>query len=176
MKKNNIITVLIIGVVSLGVLMYMKKESNIVKKIVPVVAETKRIDGIVKAFYEGESILKYHFDIDKKATTTERNEKTVGITITDASSTVIAKVFLSYEGGRGYTPKDFFSDELPKRIASISQTSSTTIGIFSGLKVHSKYMTWKAVSVHNGEWMIIIQYTQEKSKEGEAIAESFGVE
>lgn len=176
MNKNNIITVSLIVLVLIGVAIYMKKDVYMAKKILPVAVEIKRIDGTVKAFYEGESVLKYHFDIDKNATTTERNEKTTGITITNASSTVIAKVFLSYEGGRGYMPSDFFSEELPKRVASLSETSSTTIGSYAGLEAHSPYMIWRAANVHNGEWMIIIQYTQDKSKEGEAIAESFGVE
>lgn len=164
MKKN--ITILV-GVVAIVVVLFggyklVKKYS--VEPEIKVEAQgdvsMKSFSGSVTRVYEGDNILSYTFDIPETATTTLEMDNAL-VKIVD-NSIPYATVYISYEGGRGFTPLDYISEVIAPHVAVINPTEISTIGNYAWQVAESEGSEWYVASINNGNWLFIVENKKTK--------------
>lgn len=84
---------------------------------VPIIATSTSVFGdSVSSFFEGTNTLSFTFSYDPSliviSATTSSKVGGKTILVQNLSSGDLAKVYFSYEGGRGFTPTDYWTNEL----------------------------------------------------------------
>lgn len=156
----------IVGIVVLFVLVYlgqgvMKNREAVREEEVTVTTSTTLVEGTVTRFFEGEQVLGYAFDIPEGATSTvERDGSIVKVTEEGA---LLSAMYFSYEGGRGYTPADYISNNIAPKVSMVMNKGTTTIGSHEWTVAEGVTSVWHIASVKEGQWLVVAE-----SKKGEA--------
>lgn len=157
MKKY--ITILI-GIAVLFVLLYgvqtlMKNRKQAdVTDITTEVSEKSFVGQVVRVF-EGEHVLEYSLSIPETASTTVDMNGAL-IKITDEAN-LIATMYMSYEGGRGYTPLNYIHNVIAPHVPVINPAGTTTIGMYDWQVAESEGSEWYIAQVANSQWLIVVE-------------------
>jgi hypothetical protein len=150
---------ILIGIVVLaggvfGGMNYMRTHKKApVKNVSSVMYAT--IEGDVVRWFEGTSTLAYSFDIPQTATTSTDMNGAL-IRVKDAN-TLLASVYVSYEGGRGHTPLDYITDIVAPHVAVITPTGTSTYGAYDWTTAETAGSNWYIASVANGSWLVVVE-------------------
>jgi hypothetical protein len=112
----------------------------------------KTFEGEVSSNFEGPNTVKYAFVYDGAYTATSTKPKYVFI---KEGTTTIATIYMSYEGGRGYTGKDYVNQVIKKVVAGISAPVDTTDDYGTWTKASSASTDWNILSA--GEYLAVIE-------------------
>ncbi|MBP6948505.1 MAG: hypothetical protein KBC41_02345 [Candidatus Pacebacteria bacterium] len=175
MKKN--VTILI-GLVVVFVVLYAGNSfmgnddtpKTLSVKDVEEVVGMKSFNGEVVRVFEGENILEYGFDIPETATTTVEMDGAL-IKVEDAGNPLIT-VYMSYEGGRGYTAIDYISNIIANHVPVIDVEETKTIGLLEWQTATSEGSEWYITSVLDGKWLIVVENKKTVHDTAEKILES----
>lgn len=174
MKKYIALAIGIVVLVgAIGGYMYFKKP----KVVTPVQQESAirmtPFDGEVSRFFEGTSTLAYSMDIpDTATTTTEMTGAFVKVTYKDAP---YVTMYISYEGGRGYTAKDYVDAIIAPHVSVINLTDVSKIGAYDWQGAETEGSEWHIASANNGNWLVIIENKKAIHDLAQKTIESFKV-
>ncbi len=115
----------------------------------------KEVSGQVAREFEGENLVDYSFQIPETATTTFDMDKAL-IKITD-NNNPYATIYISYEGGRGYTPVDYIGQVIAPHVSVINMTDVMKIGEYDWQMAETEGSEWHVASAGNGQWLIIVE-------------------
>lgn len=145
--------VVLSGVVFFGS-RYLRSHTYEAPHVVPVV-HYLTIEGHVDRFFEGTSTLSYRFDVRESATSTVDMNGAL-IKVVDAT-TSIASIYVSYEGGRGYTPLDYITEIVAPHVSVIVPTGTSTIGLYDWTTAETTGSNWYITSIDNGTWLVVVE-------------------
>lgn len=176
MKKN--VTILIGVVVLVAVLyggsVFMKKHSGSSdKNDVKTEISMKSFVGQVVRVFEGENVLEYAFDIPETATTSIDMDGAL-IKVLD-NGVLTTSLYMSYEGGRGYTPLDYISNTIAPHVSVINPTGTSTIGGYEWQLAQSEGSEWYVASVASSSWLIVVENKKTNHDMTNKIIESISV-
>ncbi|MDB5260165.1 MAG: hypothetical protein JWN37_396 [Candidatus Nomurabacteria bacterium] len=128
--------------------------------------------GEITRTFEGDHTLKYSFLIPETATSTVSMNNAL-VKITD-NKTSYATVYISYEGGRGYSPVDYIDKLIIPKVASkVTITGSSTDNATVAQSAGSE---WHVIPAGNGEWLIVIESPKTASAQIQKMIDSFKAE
>lgn len=134
---------------------------------------TKKVEGSVVSEYEGEHTLSYSFDIPEDATSTLKNDSGTILHVNNASGTLVAAFYFSYEGGRGYSAHDYITNVTAKKVSTLTVTGETKIGNSMGAEAESNGTEWKVMPARDGEFLVVIEYPKSQKEVAQEIIDSF---
>lgn len=176
MNKNTIITVglIVLILMLIGVGLYIKKGSS-TKDVIntSVVTQTQKVAGEINAIFEGNNITRYSFSIPGSATSTKKNESGTIIHVTNASSSLITALYFSFEGGRGYTPKEYVQEVIASKVPVVTITGSSTVGNLSGIAASSDSTIWKIAPTEDGQFLVVVEYPKKEELVASEILSTF---
>lgn len=120
---------------------------------------TTTYKGMVEAHFEGTEQISFQFSYVPSQITLTPSDKGVTLVTRGATSTVAtSSIAISYEGGRGYEPKDYWTEIAKKDCAGC--TSTKPIVTFSGTTTSVTYQNAKKVvqistNPFNNNWLLI---------------------
>ncbi len=157
MKKN--ITI-VLGIVVLFAVLYagqslMKNRKEAGVSDMSTEVATKQFIGEVIRTYEGDHMLEYAIRIPETASTSIDMDGAL-IRITDEASP-LAQVYISYEGGRGYTPLDYINNIISPHVSVINPTGTSTVGNYDWEVAESEGSEWHIARVAGGEWLVVVE-------------------
>ncbi len=162
MKKNIaiILGVIIVVVILFGGYKVIKRYSVQPEKQVEAQSGTsmKSFSGSVTRVYEGDNTLSYSFDIPETATTTLDMDNAL-VKIVD-NEIPYATVYMSYEGGRGFTPLDYINEVIAPHVSVINPTVISTIGAYDWQVAESEGSEWHVASI--GSWLVVVENKKTK--------------
>ena len=172
MKRN---VPIIIGIIALCAVLYvgsgvMNKRQAMTDDELKTASSTVTVTGKVTRVFEGENTLEYSFAIPETATTTVEKEGSL-IKVTDEGMPVLA-MYISYEGGRGYSPADYITNVIVPNVPSASVKATTTIGLNDFSVVESAWSVWHVASVANGQWLLVIENKKADAEKADAVIET----
>lgn len=180
MNKNTIIAIgAVVLVLLLGTGLYMRNNSEKIDKDNKTVEKfeakegTEKVEGSVVSEYEGSHKLSYSFDIPEDATTTLKNESGTILHVTNASGTLVAAFYFSYEGARGYSAHDYITNVTAKKVSTLTVTGETKIGNSMGAEAESNGTEWKVMPARDGEFLVVIEYPKSQKDAAQEIIDSF---
>lgn len=152
--KAVLLAVLGLGLVVTGAYFYMKHYGPEPK--VPVVyRSTTLVEGQVTRMFEGENKLVYAIDIPETATSSVTLDGAL-VKVTDADTLYVA-MYMSYEGGRGYSSLDYINNVIAPRIPGLIITGTTTIGSVIWTVAQSAQSEWHVGQVGDGQWLLVAE-------------------
>lgn len=151
---------IVIGVVALCAVLYlannrMEASNDVVLDEQATSTMLTTFNGSVTKMFEGENVLQYGFDLPETATTTVEKDGAL-IKVTDGGMPVVA-MYVSFEGGRGYSPADYISNVIVPNVKSVTDRGTTTIGSYDWTVVESPASVWHVASVNNGNWLLVVE-------------------
>lgn len=130
--------------------------------------------GEVTRLYEGTSTLSYTFDIRTTATTSVSMNGAL-IKVTDATTTV-GSMYISYEGGRGYSPIEYITNIVSPHVPTITPTGTSTIGAYDWVTAETPASEWFIASVADGKWLIVMEGKKASDADVKHILETIRLE
>jgi hypothetical protein len=170
---------IIIGVVALCAVLYigsseMIKRGDIAREETASSTEmNKTFQGSVTKMFEGENTLQYGFDLPETATATVSMEGAL-VKVSDSDMPVLA-MYVSFEGGRGYSPADYIKKNIKTKVTGITQVGTTTIGGYEWDVVQSANSEWHVASVENGAWLLVVENTKANSEKAMSVLGTLSV-
>ena len=167
---------IIIGVVALCAVLYIgsnrmnSRDETVIKDETKTEVTNKSFQGSVTKVFEGDNTLMYGFDLPETATATVAMDGAL-VKVTDGGMPVFA-MYLSFEGGRGYSPMDYITHNIVPKVSNTIVTGTTTIGMNEWTVVESKNSVWHVARVSNGNWLIVIENVKANSEKTDSIIES----
>jgi hypothetical protein len=138
--------------------------------------ETVKYTGSVSHNFEGENKTEVSFDHDKSLSVTQgEGNKSKYFYVNNASGTKVATVYMSYEGGRGYTADDYVKEVLLKAVPSAKMEDSMTHGSSTWLKVSSTNSVWHVKSSEDKQWVTLVENTKANSDLVKSVLDTFTV-
>ncbi len=156
MKTYISILLVILGltVVVLGGYFYTKQNPQVVPQAQGDV-RMKTYSSSVSRFFEGDNKIEYSFDIPEYATATIDMDGAL-IKITSTSSPY-ATIYISYEGGRGFTALDYINEIIAPHVSVINPKNISTIGTHTWQVAESEGSEWHIAPLRNNEWLFIVE-------------------
>jgi len=153
-------TAILIGIVALCAVVFGGYTFMKNKKAAPLPQVTEGVSmrlfsGEVVREFEGENKLNYSFNIPEVSTTSMDMNGAL-INIFEASSTY-ATMYISYEGGRGFTALQYIDEIIAPHVSVINLTEISKIGEYEWQGAESEGSEWHVAPVLNGEWLIVVQ-------------------
>lgn len=168
---------IIIGIVALCAVLYVgnaimdNRAGNVEEEEMEV--STTSYNGTVVRMFEGENTLEYSFDLPEGATTTvERDGALIKIKNENGP---LAEMYISYEGGRGYTPADYIRSVIVPNVAKAIGSGTTTLGLYDWNVVGTDRSEWHVASAKDGNWLIVIENRKVDSDVVKSFIESISV-
>ncbi len=131
---------------------------------------TTSFTGKVVRNYEGENVLEYGFDLPETASTSIEKDGAL-VKVVDGGTPVLA-MYLSYEGGRGYSPADYISNVIVPNVAAITEDGTATIGSREWTVVESEWSIWHIAKSDNGQWLLVVENKKDVNDKANPIIES----
>lgn len=117
---------------------------------------TSHFTGEVSAWFEGDNVAALHGDFPEDFTITQGGEdKPRNFDVKDANGNTVAYIYISYEGGRGYTPEDYFSNNIAPSFADLSAPAEVTYGDLTWTRAETANTEWHLRT--DGEWIIYVE-------------------
>ncbi len=110
--------------------------------------------GKREAFFEGEVTLEYSLRYPKEFTVSASAKPVTKFLFLNEAR--IGELSLTYEGGRGYTPKEYIGEELARLNGALIAKKQVTYGAHLWTPVYIGEMVYLVAQVKNGEWLAII--------------------
>jgi hypothetical protein len=166
---------IVIGVVALCAVLYvangqMKERRALSDEEQQMTTTTTFTNKVVRNF-EGENVLEYGFTLPEGATTTVGTDGAL-VKVTDASSTPLVAMYFSFEGGRGYSPEDYITNNIIPKVASVTITGTTTVGMHEWVTAESALSVWHVAKSDNGQWLIVTENRKDVAEKANAVIES----
>jgi hypothetical protein len=121
--------------------------------------------------FEGENVLEYGFNLPEGATTTVEQDGAL-VKVTDASSSLVTAMYFSYEGGRGYSPEDYITNNIVPHVSAVTSAGTTTIGMHEWTVAESEFSVWHVAKSDNGQWLIVVENRKDMADNAAVILES----
>jgi hypothetical protein len=167
---------IVIGVVALCAVLYvgndqMKKDSDVVVNgeattTVPLTS----FNGKVTRVFEGDNVLEYGFDLPETATATVEKDGAL-VKVADADLPVLA-MYLSFEGGRGYSPADYISNVIVPNVKTVTSQGTMTMGSHEWSVVESEWSVWHVAKSSNNSWLLVVENRKDVADKADPIIES----
>jgi hypothetical protein len=151
--KAILLAVLGLVLVVSGAFFYMKGKP--VAKETIVRSNMVTLEGQVTRIYEGENKLVYSMDIPETATSAVSMDDGL-VKITD-NGALYAAVYMSYEGGRGYSSLDYINNVIVPHVATLTLTGTTTIGETIWTTAASPNSEWHVGQVGDKQWLMVVE-------------------
>lgn len=151
--KTILLSVLGLVIVVTGAYFYMKHKPEAIKA--PVTTHAHAVSGQVTRMYEGENKLVYEMGIPETATSTVSMDDAL-VTIID-NGALLAAVYMTYEGGRGYSASDYLHNVVAPKVRGLAMTGTTTIGDTLWTTAESAYSEWHVGQVGDGQWLMVVE-------------------
>jgi hypothetical protein len=151
--KVILLAVLVLVVVVTGGYFAMKKNPTPKEAITK--SHMKAFEGQVTRIFEGENKVIYSFDIPEDATTTVSMDGAL-VKVT-TGSTLYSAVYLSYEGGRGYSAEDYIRNVISPQVNVLNIVGTTTIGTRVWTVAESVNTEWHVGQVGDGQWLMVVE-------------------
>jgi hypothetical protein len=167
---------IIIGLVALGGVLYVgnkdmsKGSDESIVNATSTSLSSKSFQGKITRVYEGENVLEYGMDIPETATATVSMDGAL-VKITDLDMPVLA-MYISYEGGRGYTPADYITNNIMPKVKGVSITGTTTVGGYDWDVAESEGSVWHVAKSGNGSWLLVVENKKDVNEKAMPIIES----
>lgn len=122
-------------------------------------AGVKEYDSNVVANFEGENKASLAFDVPENYKVEQgTGVKDKNYTIRDEKGNVVAYIYLSYEGGRGYTALDYIKNNInPSVKGGVSTGKEVTYGDKVWTRASNALTEWHLKPTKGGEWLIYVQ-------------------
>jgi hypothetical protein len=78
------------------------------------------------------------------------------VKITD-NGALYAAVYMSYEGGRGYSSLDYINNVIVPHVATLTLTGTTTIGETIWTTAASPNSEWHVGQVGDKQWLMVVE-------------------
>lgn len=177
MKKN--VTILI-GVVVLVAVIYggsviIKKSGRHLSQVKDLQSSIamKSFAGQVTRVYEGDNILDYAFSIPETSTTSIDMDGAL-IKVIDGDAP-LSTIYMSYEGGRGYSPLDYLSYVVAPHVSVINAVGTSTIGNYDWYVAESEGSEWHIASVASSSWLVVVENKKSAHDTVRKLIEAFSV-
>lgn len=166
---------IVIGVVALCAVLYlannrMEASNDVVLDEQATTTMLTTFNGSITRMFEGENVLQYGFDLPETSTTTVEKDGAL-IKVMDSGMPVVA-MYVSFEGGRGYSPSDYISNVIVPNVKSITDRGTTTIGSYDWTVVESPVSVWHVASVNSGNWLLVVENRKTENEKVASILES----
>lgn len=167
---------IIIGVVALCAVLfvgnYEMKKRNAVEADTQTTQHmgTQTFNGKVMRQFEGENTLEYTFEYPNAGTTTIEKDGAL-VKVSDNATPIVA-MYISYEGGRGYSPADYITNVIVPSVKAITEVGTTTIGSYEWDVVESEWSVWHVGKVANGNWLLVVENRKTENEKALPIIES----
>lgn len=129
------------------------------------------VHGEVTANFEGKSTFKYKFTLLDGATTTISKDNRL-VTIKNASSSPI-HFYFSYEGGRGYSAKDYINNTIASQVSLVKREEMVHGGNTWSV-ARSANSSWHVGQF--GQWLVVIENVNADKDIATQYIESFASE
>lgn len=136
------------------------------------VIRMRTVAGEVVREFEGSNVLKYGFAIPESATTSVEMD---GALVKVKDTALYATVYMSYEGGRGYTAVDYLSAVVSPHVSVLNITDVEKIGNYDWQRAETEGSEWRVASIDGGKWLVVIENKKARHAEVAKIVESFEV-
>jgi hypothetical protein len=171
---------IIIGVVALCAVLYLgssKMTSNdealANEESASSVVTNKSFQGSITKVFEGDNTLDYGFDLPSTATATVSMDGAL-VKVTEMDASVLA-MYVSFEGGRGYSPSDYITNNIIPKVSGITQVGTTSISGYDWTVVESANSEWHVASVENGNWLLVVENKKADTEKAMSILGSVAV-
>ncbi len=158
MKTYKAILLAVLGLVIVvaGAYFYMKnKPVRQASNTTSATSTMKTLEGQVVRVFEGENKLVYSIDIPETATSTlDMNDALVKIT---DNGIAYISMYMSYEGGRGYSSLDYINNVITPRVSTLSVVGTTTIAGSIWTIAQSAHSEWHVGQVGDGQWLMVVE-------------------
>ena len=166
---------IIIGIVALCAVLYvgnleMKNRRALANDEQKSDISSKSFQGKVVRVFEGENVLEYGFDIPETATTSIEKDGAL-IKVTD-NGELITAMYISYEGGRGYTAEDYITNVIVPNVPAITPNGTTTLGGYDWTVVESQWSVWHVAPSLDNQWLLVVENKKTQSEAANAVIES----
>lgn len=157
--KAILLSVLGLVIVVAGSFFYMKHHKTVVPEAVVKTTRGATLSGKVTRIFEGENNLVYSMDIPETATSTLSMDDAL-VTINNEGS-LFAAVYMSYEGGRGYSSSDYIQNVIAKSVPAIAITGTTSIAGVTWTIAEGGNSEWHIGQVGTGAWLMVVENRKE---------------
>ena len=171
---------IIIGVVALCAVLYLGSskmnshdEALANEESSSSVVTSKSFQGSVTKVFEGDNTLEYGFNLPETAIATVAMDGAL-VKVTEMDLPVLA-MYVSFEGGRGYSPSDYITNNIIPKVSGITQVGTTSISGYDWTVVESANSEWHVASVENGNWLLVVENKKSDSEKAMSILSSLAV-
>ena len=142
-----------------GVLYFVNRSKiTSVKVIDSTKMSTKDFTGSVSANFEGEQKAELNFKTNSDLIVTQgAGAKAKYFYITNASGTNVATVYMSYEGGRGFSPAEYAKDVIGKFVPGLSALANVSYASTTWSYTSSASSEWHIAPSKNNQWLVIVE-------------------
>lgn len=167
---------IVIGVAALCAVLYLGSnkmngdDSLANEEVLSSEVTSKSFQGSVTKVFEGDNTLDYGFDLPETATATVAMNGSL-VKVTDMDAPVLA-MYVSFEGGRGYSPSDYITNNIVSKVSGITQMGTTSISGYDWTVVQSANSEWHVAAVENGNWLLVVENKKSDSEKAMAILSS----
>ncbi len=166
---------IVIGVLALIAVLYVGE--NQMKKSNDVAVDEQASSTVMTSFsskvtrvFEGDNVLEYGFDLPETATATVENDGSL-VKVSDNGVPVFA-MYLSFEGGRGYSPADYITNNIVPKVKAVTGAGTVTIGGHEWTVAESEWSVWHVAKSSNGNWLLVVENKKAENEKTAAILES----
>jgi hypothetical protein len=165
---------IIIGIVALCALLYLAnsggpKDTEMKTEETPQVSLTS-FSGKVTRTFEGDHTLEYTLDLPETATATLEKDGAL-VKVSENDQPVLA-MYVSYEGGRGYTPEDYISNVIVPSVKAVNTAGVVTLGKYEWTVVESEWTEWHVAKTEDSQWLLVVENKKADKEKADAIIES----
>lgn len=165
---------IIIGIVALCAVLYagsvIMKNRELANEEENTQVSLTSFSGQVVRMFEGENVLEYSFDYPQGATTTVEKDGSLIKVIENGA--LITAMYVSYEGGRGYSPEDYIKNVIVPSVPSATMKATTTIGGYEWNVAESERSTWHVAKGGDGSWLLVVENRKVDAEKANAIIDS----
>lgn len=138
----------------------------------------KVYNGSYSSIFEGENKGEVSFLVNEKYTVDQgAGSKNKYFYVKDENGNVVANLYASYEGGRGYTPADYINSVIAK--APNVKLTAETKDVAYGNNVFSSNTNgnsiWNTISNQNKDWVMVIESKVANQEKIKSVFESLSI-
>lgn len=123
-----------------------------------VLNETKSFTATATAMFEGEHTVELSVqNLGNLNVAQGEDVKSRYFYVTNASGTNLATMYLSYEGGRGYTAADYLLNTVAKAVKGLTAPEAMNHASSTYLMSSSASTEWHVKPSDKGSWLIVIE-------------------
>jgi hypothetical protein len=152
--KAILLSVLGLVIVVVGSFIYIRHHKNTEVEAV-VKKQVTTLSGQVTRVYEGENKLVYSMDVPETATSALSMDDALVTVKNDGA--LFAAVYMTYEGGRGFSSADYLTNVTAKAVPGLAVTGTTTLGGVTWTTAEGGNSEWHVGQVGDGQWLMVVE-------------------